>query len=43
MAAGWRLSRGDIRKYYVDENELWAAFNFVFSDACAKRSTYKFG
>lgn len=43
MEAGWRLSRGDIRKYYVDENELWAAFNFVFSDACAKRSTYKFG
>lgn len=43
MAAGWRLSKGDIRKYYVDENELWAAFNFVFSDACAKRSTYKFG
>lgn len=43
MAAGWRLPRGDIRKYYVDENELWAAFNFVFSDACAKRSTYKFG
>lgn len=43
MAAGWQLSNGDIRKYYVDENELWAAFNFVFSDACAKRSTYKFG
>jgi hypothetical protein len=43
MAAGWRLPKGDIRKYYVDENELWAAFNFVFSDACQKRSTYKFG
>ena len=43
MSAGWRLSKGEIRKYYVDENELWAAFNFVFSDACAKRSTYKFG
>ena len=43
MAAGWRLSSGDIRKYYVSEDELWAAFNFVFSDACAKRSTYKFG
>lgn len=43
MAAGWRLSRGDIRKYFVGENELWSAFNFVFSDACAKRSTYKFG
>lgn len=43
MAAGWRLARGDIRKYYVGENELWGAFNFVFSDACAKRSTYKFG
>lgn len=43
MAAGWRLPRGDIRKYYVEESELWGAFNFVFSDACAKRSTYKFG
>lgn len=43
MTAGWRVSHGDIRKYYVDENELWAAFNFVFSEACAKRSTYKFG
>ena len=33
----------DIKKYYVSEDELWAAFNYVFSDACAKRSTYKFG
>lgn len=43
MAEGWRLPKGDIRKYYVDETELWAAFNFVFSEGCAKRSTYKFG
>ena len=43
MAAGWRLSKGEIRKYYVDENDLWASFNYVFSEACAKRSTYKFG
>ncbi len=27
MAAGWNLSHGDIKKYYVSEDELWAAFN----------------
>ena len=43
MAAGWNLSHGDIKKYYVSEDELWAAFNYVFSDSCAKRTTYKFG
>ena len=43
MAAGWDLVHGDIKKYYVSEDELWAAFSYVFSDACAKRSTYKFG
>lgn len=43
MAAGWNLAHGDIKKYYVSEDELWAAFNYVFSDSCAKRTTYKFG
>lgn len=43
MAEGWRLPNGDITKYYVDENELLATFNFVFSEACSKQSTYKFG
>ena len=43
MTAGWRLPNGDITKYFVDENELWATFNFVFSEGCAKQSTYKFG
>ena len=43
MAAGWNLSHGEIKEYYVSEDELWAAFNYVFSDACSKRSTYKFG
>lgn len=43
MAAGWRLSQGKIEKYFVDETTLWATFNFVFSDACSKQSTYKFG
>lgn len=43
MAAGWRLPDGEITKYFVDENELWSTFNFVFSEACSKQSTYKFG
>ena len=43
MAAGWRLANGEITKYFVDENALWASFNFVFSEACTKQSTYKFG
>jgi hypothetical protein len=43
MAAGWRLPNGEITKYFVEENELWSTFNFVFSEACAKQSTYKFG
>ena len=43
MAAGWCLINGDIVKYYVSEDELWSSFNYVFSDACSKRSTYKFG
>ena len=43
MAAGCRLTNGDITKYFVDENELWATFNFVFSETCTKQSTYKYG
>ena len=43
MAAGWRLPNGEITKYFVEENELWSTFNFVFSEACTKVSTYKFG
>lgn len=41
--AGYLLTNGEIKKYFANETELWAGFNYVFSDACAKRSTYKFG
>ncbi len=43
MTAGYKLTKGNIQKYFVSETELWASFNYVFSDACAKNSTYKFG
>lgn len=36
VAAGWNLSHGDIKKYYVSEDELWAAFNYVFSESWNK-------
>lgn len=43
MAAGWNLSSGELTRFHVDLDRYWAYFNFVFSDACSKRSTYKFG
>lgn len=43
MQPGHLLTSGEIQKYFVNETELWAGFNYVFSDACRKRSTYKFG
>lgn len=41
--SGWHLKNGELYKHSVNEEEYWALFNFVFSDACLKRNTYKFG
>lgn len=41
--AGWSEKSGKIAKYTISEDELWSHFNFFFSDACKKRSTYKYG
>ena len=41
--AGWNLKNGEISEYNVSEDRIWALFNFVFSDSCKKRNTYKFG
>lgn len=41
--AGWNLKAGAITEYVVSEDRIWSLFNFVFSDACKKRNTYKFG
>ncbi len=41
--AGWNLKVGSITEYTVSEDRIWSLFNFVFSDACKKRNTYKFG
>lgn len=40
--AGWNLKKGDLSRVATEE-ELWAGFNFVFSDSSRKRNTYKFG
>lgn len=41
--AGWNLKSGSITQYVVSEDRIWSLFNYVFSDACKKRNTYKFG
>ncbi len=40
---GWNLKNGELQKCKMSEDEYWSLFNFVFSDACMKRNTYKFG
>lgn len=43
---GWDHKKNrqyEIKKYFVSEDELWSLFNFFFSPACKKTSTYKFG
>lgn len=40
---GWNLKRGILTEEKVSEDEFWSLFNFVFSDACRKTNTYKFG
>ena len=41
--AGWNLKNGKIEKFNLSEDEIWALFNFVFSDSSRKRNSYKFG
>lgn len=41
--AGWDLKCGELHKEDCSDDKLWALFNFVFSDSCSKRSTYKYG
>ena len=40
---GWNLKEGVLTVEKVSEDELWSLFNYVFSDACKKTNTYKFG
>lgn len=40
---GWNLREGILRDLKVSDDEYWSLFNFVFSDACRKTNTYKFG
>ena len=35
--------RPAVRRFHIEQDKYWAHFNFVFSDACHKRSSYKFG
>lgn len=41
--AGWEIKSGLITENNPSEERIWSLFNFVFSDACKKRNTYKFG
>ena len=41
--AGWDKRSGIILSNAVSEDKIWSLFNYVFSDACSKRNTYKFG
>lgn len=41
--AGFDKTFGSIKEYVVSEDRIWALFNYVFSDSCKKRNTYKFG
>ena len=43
MPAGWNLTSGELSRFHIELEKYWAHFNYVFSDACRKRSTYKFG
>lgn len=40
---GWNLKAGKLNRDLVGEDEYWSLFNYVFSSACLKRNTYKFG
>ncbi|WP_405349470.1 HNH endonuclease [Ruminobacter amylophilus] len=41
--AGWNLKNGTITDYRPTEDHIWSLFNYVFSESCSKRNTYKFG
>jgi len=41
--AGYDKTSGTIKEYAVNEDKIWSLFNYVFSDSCRKRNTYKFG
>ena len=43
MLVGWKLKEGKILENNVSHDRYWAMFNYVFSDACRKRNTYKNG
>lgn len=41
--SGWDKRSGALLDDNVSTEELWSLFNYVFSDSCSKRNTYKFG
>lgn len=40
--AGWNVKQGLLSDRNVSDDEYWSIFNYVFSDYCHKRNTYKF-
>lgn len=43
LMPGWNLTTGILSETNLSDDEYWALFSFVFSDACKKTNTYKFG
>lgn len=41
--SGWNMKQGKLVVEKVCEDEYWSLFSYVFSDACRKTNTYKFG
>lgn len=41
--AGWNLKRGVLSSEKIFEEKYWSLFNYVFSNSCSKRNTYKYG
>lgn len=40
---GWNLKEGKLLEHNISHDQYWSMFNYVFSDGCRKRSTYKYG
>lgn len=40
---GWNLKEGELKETILSDDDYWSLFNYVFSDACKKTNTYKFG
>ncbi len=42
MGSGWDKKYGELSPRFINPDNYWAKFHYVFSDACHKRTSYKF-